>query len=79
MENALFIKIDVNMIKYELFTMWAVEIIYERCCMVCMGLDGVTMSVGNLDSLGIGVRCLAVPWLPPGDIAEAGTTCFYFE
>jgi len=51
MENALFIKIDVNMIKYELFTMYAVEIIYERCCMVCMGLDGVTMSVETWTAL----------------------------
>jgi len=61
MENALFIKIDVNMIKYELFTRCAIEIKYEQCCMVCMGLDGVTMRVGNLDSLGISMRCLAVP------------------
>jgi len=58
MMNALFINIDVKMIKYELYTMCAVEIIYEWCCMVCMGLVGVTLSVGNLDSTW---NCCALP------------------
>jgi len=30
-------------------------------CMGSMGLDGVMMRMGNLDSLGVGMRCLAVP------------------